>query len=76
MIEIEVKGSRDPQALAELIASTLHGHPGASPDSSTTEAGKRVRAEQEAAEVTRPSQQEMDTVNFQTIDDDLDWTEI
>lgn len=76
MIEIEVKGSRDPQALADLIASTLHGHPGESADESTVEAGKRVRAEQEAAEITRPSQQEMDTVNFQTIDDDLDWTEV
>ena len=76
MIEIEVKGSRDPQALADLIASTLHGHPGASPDDSTVEAGKRVRAEQEAVEVTRPSQQEMDTVNFQTIDEETDFSDL
>lgn len=76
MIEIEVKGSRDPQVLAELIASTLHGHPGDTQDASLAEAGKRVRAEQEAAEITRPSQQEMDTVNFQTIDDDLDFSEV
>ena len=76
MIEIEVKGSRGPEALADLIASTLHGHPGASPDDPMTEVGKRVRAEQEAAEITRPSQQEMETVNFQTIDDDLDFSEL
>lgn len=76
MIEIEVKGSRDPQALAELIQSTLHGHPGANPDTSTAEAGKRVRAEQEAVETTRPSQQEMDTVNFQTIDEETDFSEL
>lgn len=74
MIEIELVGTRDPQALAELIASTLHGD--APPGTSTAETGKRIRAEQEEAELTRPSHQEMDTVNFQTIDDDLDWSEI
>lgn len=75
MIEIEVKGS-DPQALAELIASTLHGHALPNPGSAVAETGKRVREEQEQQEQTRPSHQEMDTVNFQTIDDDLDWSEI
>jgi hypothetical protein len=76
MIEIELKGTRDPEALAELIASTLHGHPVPHPGSSSAETGKLVRAEQELAERDRPSHQEMDTVNFQTIDEDLDWTEI
>jgi len=76
MIEIEIKGSRDPQALAELIASTLHGHAVPNPGSATAETGKMIRAEQEQAERNRPSHQEIDTVNFTTIDDDLDWTEI
>ncbi len=76
MIEIEVKGTRDPQALAELIASTLHGHAVPHPGSSTAETGKRIREEQEDAERNRPSHEEMETVNFSTIDDDLDWTEI
>ncbi len=76
MIEIEVLGSRDPQALAELIASTLHGHPIPDPRSSTAETGKRIRQEQELVEWARPSHQQMETVNFTTIDDDQDWTEI
>ncbi len=76
MIEIEVLGSRDPQALAELIASTLHGHPIPDPSSSTAETGKRIREEQEQAEQTRPSHEQMETVNFTTIDDDADWTQI
>lgn len=76
MIEIEVKGTRDPQALAELIASTLHGHPVPNPGSATAETGKWIREEQEDAERSRPSHEEMSTVNFTTIDDDLDWTEI
>lgn len=74
MIEIEVRGGQDPQALAELIASALHGTPVA--DSSVAETGKRVRAEQEDAETRRPSLHDMQTVNFETIDEDCDWTEV
>jgi hypothetical protein len=76
MIEIEVKGTRDPQALAELIASTLHGHSVPNPGSAAAETGKRVREEQEDAELRRPSHHDLDTVNFTTIDDDADWTQI
>lgn len=76
MIEIEVKGTRDPQALAELIASTLHGHPVPNPGSATAETGQWLREEQEESERTRPSHEELPTVNFATIDDDLDWSEL
>jgi hypothetical protein len=74
MIAIEVRGGQEPQALAELIASTLHGTPVA--DSSVVETGKIVREQQEAAEGRRPSVNDMQTVNFQTIEEDLDWTDI
>jgi len=74
MIEIEVRGGQDPQALAELIASTLHGTQVA--DRSIVETGKMVRAQQEDAETKRPSLHDMQTVNFETLDEDLDFSDI
>jgi hypothetical protein len=74
MIEIEVRGGQDPQALAELIASTLHGTQVA--DSSIVETGKMVRAQQEDAESKRPSLHDMQTVNFETLDEDLDFSDV
>lgn len=76
MIEIEVKGGPGPDALAELIASTLHGHPIADPQSSVAQTGKRVRDQQVEDEVRRPSWQQMETVNFTTIDAESDWTDV
>ena len=75
MIEIEVKGG-DPQALAELIEATLHGHIPSNAQSSSATTGKLVREQQEAAERRRPSHDQIETVNFTTIDDDLDWTDL
>lgn len=75
MIEIEVKGGR-PQVLAELIASTIDGEPGGHTDPAVAQAGELVREQQEAAENLRPSWQQMETVNFQTLDEDEDWTEV
>lgn len=74
MIEIEVKGGAAPRALAELIASTLHGTP--VEDEKLAETGKLVREAQESDELRRPSVHELETVNFQTLDEDLDWTEV
>ena len=73
MIEIEVKGGHHPEALAELIAS-VNGDPVAHPEAQT--AGLLIREQQEAAENRRPSRQEMETVNFQTLDEDEDWTNL
>jgi hypothetical protein len=75
MIEIEVKGD-DPQALAELIEATLHGHIPADAESSAVTTGKLVREQQEAAERRRPSRDQIETVNFTTIEDDLDWSDL
>ena len=76
MIEIEVKGGHDPQALAELIAATLHGQVLVDPQSPITTTGKLVREQQEQAEQRRPSRDQIETVNFVTIDEDLDWTDV
>jgi hypothetical protein len=76
MIEIEVKGASDPQALAELIAATLHGHIPGDEASPAVTTGKLVREQQEAAERRRPSHDQIETVNFSTIDDDHDWTDL
>jgi len=53
MIEIEIQADEEPRALAELIASAVHGQP--AHDASVTQAGKQVREEQEKAEVARGS---------------------
>lgn len=73
MIEIEVM-SPAPEALAELIAATLHGQPTEDPGVATT--GKLVRDQQERAELARPSVHDMDTVNFQTVDDEVDFSDV
>ena len=74
MIEIEVKADREPDALAQLIASAVHGQPAEDPG--VTLAGKQIRDEQEQAEVARGSWTDMATVNFATIDDENDWSDI
>lgn len=74
MIDVQILGG-DPH-LAELIASTLYGHPLPDTSSSAVQAGKFVREQQEEVEVTRPSRQEIETVNFALIDADQDWTDV
>jgi len=76
MIEIEVKGGCDPQALAELIAATLHGHIPNDPQSPAAMTGQLVREQQEEAERRRPSHDQIETVNFTTIEDDQDWSDL
>ena len=74
MIDVQIQGS--DRQLAELIASTLHGHPVPDPSSSAAQAGKFVREQQEEVEISRPSREEIQTVNFALIDDETDWTEV
>ncbi len=76
MIEIEVKGSSDPQALAELIAATLHGHIPSDAQSPAVTTGQLIREQQEDAERRRPSHDQIETVNFTTIEDDADWSDL
>lgn len=74
MIEIEVKSGPAPEALAELIAATLHGQP--TEDATMATTGKLVREQQEQAELKRPSVHDMQTVNFQTVDDEVDFSDV
>ena len=74
MIDVQILGG-DPH-LAELIASTCYGHPVPDPSSSAAQAGKFVREQQEEVEVSRPSRQEIETVNFTLLDEDDDWTDV
>lgn len=74
MIEIEVKSGPAPEALAELIATTLHGQPSDDPGMATT--GRIVRDQQEQAELARTSVHDMQTVNFQTLDEEVDFSEV
>ena len=76
MIDIHISSDGDPQVLAELIASTLHGHIAPDPQSSLAAVGKRVREEQERMEQTRPSRQQLETVNFALIDDETDFSDL
>jgi hypothetical protein len=75
MIDVQIN-AKDPQALAELIESTLHGHIPADASSSAAQVGKLVREQQEEAERRRPSREEIQTVNFSTIDPEEDWTDV
>jgi len=74
MIDVKIEGG--DVTLAELIASTLHGHAVPDPSSSAAAAGKFVRETQEDDEVRRPSREEIQTVNFALIDEDMDWTDL
>ena len=75
MIDVQIN-AKDPQALAELIASTLHGHIPADESSPVVQVGKLVREQQEEAERKRPSREEIQTVNFMTIEPDDDWSDV
>jgi hypothetical protein len=74
MIEMKINSERDPRALAELIASAVHGQPAA--DESVTQAGKQVREVQEEAELARGSWRDMSTVNFAKLDPENDWSDL
>lgn len=76
MIDIRITDGGDPQVLADLIASTLHGHVAPDPSSELATIGKRVREELERAEQERPSRQQIETVNFAKLDDESDWSDI
>lgn len=76
MIDIQIKDDGDPQVLADLIASTLHGHITPDPESDLAAVGKLVRDHQEQDERRRPSRQQIETVNFALIDDETDFSDV
>lgn len=76
MIDIQIESGGDPEVLAELIASTVYGMPVTDPCSDLVTVGKLVREQQEQHEQRRPSRQQIETVNFALIDDELDWSDV
>ena len=73
MIHIEVKSDRDPRVLADLIASTQDPS-----EASRTVApeGEFLRAFIAQQDADRPAHSELETVNFQRLDDESDWTDV
>lgn len=76
MIDIQVSCGRDPQDLANAIAATLHGIVPDAPDGAALTVGRMVRAAQERAETERSSWNDLPTVNFETMDEDEDWSSV
>lgn len=73
MISIQVKSDRDPRVLADLIASTQ------SPDEASHVAvpeGEFLREFIAQQDADRPPHSELETVNFQRLDDESDWTDV
>ena len=74
MIHVQVKSEKDPQALADLIASTQSDE--AVIDQKLAVEATLLRHHQQQAEAARPSRQELDTVDFAKLDADNDWTDL
>jgi hypothetical protein len=73
MIYVQVKADRDPRVLADLIAST-HGDREIDPKLAVDV--RLVQAVRQHLEAERPAREDLDTVNFQRLDDDNDWTDL
>jgi hypothetical protein len=73
MIDIQIETGGDTKTLAELIAST-HGEE--ITDVKLAQVATLLRAHQAEVERTRPSWQQLDTVNFHKLDDDNDWSDV
>lgn len=77
MTDIQVSCGRSPQDLANVIAATLHGIVPTNPDDEAVSLGRFVRAAQEQAERERASSwHDLPTVNFETLEEDADWSEV
>jgi hypothetical protein len=73
MIDIQIKADRDRNALAQMIAST-HGEDVR--DAAVAQVATLVREHQEETERTRPSRNELETVDFGKLDPDDDWSDV
>ncbi|MFT3696448.1 MAG: hypothetical protein QM831_25130 [Kofleriaceae bacterium] len=73
MFEVQVKSSDAPRVLAELIRATQN-EPAASPEIETE--ARLVREHQLQDRQERTSWQTLDTVDFQLLDPENDWTDV
>jgi hypothetical protein len=73
MIDIQIKAGRKPHALAQMIAST-QGEDVRDP--AVEQVATLVRVHQAQTEQSRPSRNELTTVDFKKIDAENDWTDV
>ncbi|HEY0254519.1 MAG TPA: hypothetical protein VGC41_23485 [Kofleriaceae bacterium] len=73
MFEVLVQSSDAPRVLAELIRATQN-EPTTDPEIETE--ARLVREHQLQGRSERPSWQTLDTVDFQKLDPENDWTEV
>jgi hypothetical protein len=73
MLYIQVKSDRDPHVLAELIASTQDPQATSQHVAPESQFVRDFIAQETQA---RPAHDELETVNFQRLDDENDWTDV
>ena len=73
MVQVQVTSPDGPRILAELIRSTQN-EASASPEIATH--AQLIRETQARAAQDRPSWQTLETVDFQRLDPEHDWTEV
>ena len=73
MIHVQVTSDQPTKALADLIAST-QGEDSLDPKLAIE--ASLIRDHQKQAEQDRPSQHEIDTVDFTKLDADNDWSDL
>ena len=74
MISIRVKADRDPSVLADLIETTQTAAGSGTALPTPDDELLRALIAQQVAEP--PSHHELDTVDFQRLDDENDWTDV
>ena len=73
MIYVQVKSDRDPRVLADLIKQS-HGNEAAA--GKHADEATLVREVRKEIEATRTPRQDLETVNFQRLDSENDWTDL
>jgi hypothetical protein len=73
MIDIQIKTGQGEKALAQMIAST-QGENVADP--AVAQVGALVRDHQAEQEKARPSVNDLQTVDFQKLDAETDWSDV
>ena len=73
MIDIQIKTGRGAKALEQMIAST-QGEPVHDP--AVAQVASLVRNHQAEQEKSRPSVNDLETVDFQKLDAETDWSDV
>ena len=73
MIDIQIKADRGEKTLAQMIASTQGENV---VDPAVAQVGSLVRSHQAEQEKQRPSAHDLQTVDFQKLDPETDWSDV